>query len=169
MMIPALTDGVLDYTATTVLNQGAVSAEPVNEGDEVTIEVNGEPLSDGDTAEWDIGENTIEITVTGDGHDPVVYTVTLTRKSALSALSLGAATLEPSFETELLDYTGTTSNATNTVTATPLEEGDTVALALNGTPMANTTATWADGENLLEITVGTGDTATTYMVTMTKE
>lgn len=163
---PALTAGVLEYAAETYAASGDITATPTNAGDTAAIKVNGEVLT-GDTATWEIGTNSVEITVSGTGHVTQVYTMTVTRKSALSALSLGAATLSPAFDAELFEYTGTTSNATNTVTATALEETDDVAMVLNDTPMESTTATWAEGENVLEITVGTGSTATTYTVTVT--
>ena len=67
----------------------------------------------------------------------------------------------------MLQYTATTENATNKVTATPTEEGDPVVIMLGETEIENgTSATWETGENVLEITV---DGETTYTVTVTKE
>lgn len=67
----------------------------------------------------------------------------------------------------MLEYTATTANATNKVTATPTEEGDEVVIMLGETEIENgSSATWEVGENVLEITV---DGETTYTVTVTKE
>ena len=67
----------------------------------------------------------------------------------------------------MLEYTATTENATNKVTATPTEEGDEVVIMLGETEIENgSSATWEVGENVLEITV---DGETTYTVTVTKE
>jgi hypothetical protein len=67
----------------------------------------------------------------------------------------------------VLEYTATTENATNKVTATPTEEGDEVVIMLGETEIENgSSATWEVGENVLEITV---DGETTYTVTVTKE
>lgn len=67
----------------------------------------------------------------------------------------------------MLEYTATTTNATNKVTATPTEEGDTVVIMLGDTEIENgSSAAWEVGENVLTITV---DGETTYTVTVTKE
>ena len=67
----------------------------------------------------------------------------------------------------MLEYTATTTNATNKVTATPTEPNDEVVIMLGETEIENgTSATWEVGENELTITV---DGETTYTVTVTKE
>ena len=53
------------------------------------------------------------------------------------------------------------------MTATPTEEGDEVVIMLGETEIENgSSATWAEGENVLTITV---DGETTYTVTVTAE
>lgn len=67
----------------------------------------------------------------------------------------------------MTEYTATTSNSTNKVTATPTEAGDEVVIMLGDTEIENgSSATWEVGENVLTITV---DNETTYTVTVTKE
>ena len=67
-------------------------------------------------------------------------------------------------------YTATTSNATNTVTATAADNAATVSIVNGDTTVQNGTAvTWADGENVLKITVTNGGKSKTYTVTVTKE
>lgn len=74
----------------------------------------------------------------------------------------------------MTEYSATTTNDTNKVTATP-EEGATVVIKLNGTTTveSGTSATWTAGENELEITVTHAEegreTATkVYTVAVTK-
>ena len=66
-------------------------------------------------------------------------------------------------------YSATTSNNTNTITATPAEDV-TAAITVNDEAhTSGTAATWETGENTVKI-VCTGDdmTPTTYTVTVTK-
>lgn len=67
----------------------------------------------------------------------------------------------------MLAYTATTSNATNTITATAAE--GTVAITVNGAPhTSGTAASWQVGENVVEITVTNGTAEAVYTVTVTK-
>ena len=72
----------------------------------------------------------------------------------------------------MTEYTATTSNATNKVTATAADDTASVKIMLGETEVTNGgNATWEVGENELVITVtdGTGPTLTkTYTVTVTK-
>lgn len=65
----------------------------------------------------------------------------------LSGLTIGALTLAPTFDSDVTEYTTTTTNATNTITATP-EDEDAAVTILNGeTPVTNgSAATWTDGQ-----------------------
>lgn len=70
----------------------------------------------------------------------------------------------------MTEYTLTTSNAQNKVTATPTDENATVEINLGVTPIENeSAATWDTGENTLTIKVTNGTSSTTYTVTVTKE
>ena len=70
----------------------------------------------------------------------------------------------------MLEYSTTTTNATNKVTATPTDPYADVTIMLGETEIENgSNATWAEGENELVITVqGTVD-ETVYTVTVTAE
>jgi S-adenosylmethionine hydrolase len=66
-------------------------------------------------------------------------------------------------------YTAATTNATNVITATPKDGGATVAIIVGGATVANgAAATWANGENIVKITVNNGDASKTYQITVTK-
>ena len=70
----------------------------------------------------------------------------------------------------MLEYTATTANATNKVTATPTDPYATVAILNGETEVENgESASWAEGENTLTITVSGGAPDTVYTVTVTKE
>lgn len=90
--------------------------------------------------------------------------------SELTGIAVGALTLTPSFDADITEYTVTTSNATNKVTATAAE-GAVITMTLNEEEFTNaSTATWETGENVVEITVTeTGKNPTVYTVTVTKE
>lgn len=79
-------------------------------------------------------------------------------------------TLTPTFASDTLEYTATTTNATNKVTATPTDDTAEVEILLGETEIENgSSATWAEGENVITITVtGTTD-STIYTVTVTAE
>ena len=78
--------------------------------------------------------------------------------------------LSPEFDADVLEYTATTSNATNTITATSTDETAVVEILVGETPATNgTAATWASGENIVTITVTNNAVETVYTVTVTKE
>ena len=91
----------------------------------------------------------------------------------LSGLTIGSLTLTPSFDKDVTEYTATTSNASNKVTATAADDTATIAIKNGSTDVTNgSNASWEEGENTLTITVtdGNGPTLTkTYTVTVTKE
>jgi hypothetical protein len=87
----------------------------------------------------------------------------------LSGLTIGALTLTPTFDPDTTEYTATTTNATNTVTATPEDDGATVTILNGETHIDNgTAATWVDGANTVTITVKNGTAQKVYTVTVNK-
>ena len=87
----------------------------------------------------------------------------------LSGLTIGALTLTPAFDGSVTEYTATTSNATNTVTATPEDSRSTVTILNGSTTVENgTAATWSTGANTVKVTVTNGTEKKVYTVTVTK-
>jgi HK97 family phage major capsid protein len=87
----------------------------------------------------------------------------------LTALSVGALTLSPTFDRDKTAYTATTTAATNTISATAKDGDATIAIKNGNTAVANgAAATWAAGENVVTVTVTNGDESTVYTVTVTK-
>lgn len=84
-------------------------------------------------------------------------------------MTIGALTLSPTFSKNTFEYTATTTNATNKVTATPESESVEMVITLNGEEIDNeSSAEWEDGENELLISLKGDDVATVYTVTVTK-
>ena len=70
----------------------------------------------------------------------------------------------------MLEYTATTSNASNKVTATPTDEYATVSILCGETEVENgSSASWEVGENTLTSTVSGGAPDTGYTVTVPRE
>ena len=70
----------------------------------------------------------------------------------------------------MLEYTATTENATNKITATPTDPYATIEILVGETEVENgESATWAEGENVVTITVSGGAPDTVYTVTVTAE
>lgn len=89
--------------------------------------------------------------------------------AALRSLAVGALSLEPAFHPDTLEYTASTSNATNMISAVPTT-GFLATIKVNGKKVRNGAATaWEAGENTVSITVTNGEKSKTYTVTVTKE
>lgn len=108
---------------------------------------------------------------------PAVYKVTkiedvvASSEAKLAELKIGSLSLTPAFAEGTTAYTAATTNASNTIKATPADAASNVAITVNGEEIENgTAATWQAGENTVKVTVTAPDgTATeTYTVTVTK-
>lgn len=99
-----------------------------------------------------------------------VYEPSYTHADAtLSSLTLGSLTLSPAFNSATTEYTATTENATNTITAVAADNNAAVAITANGNSIASgQSATWKSGINTVAITVTNGGTIKVYTVTVTK-
>lgn len=87
----------------------------------------------------------------------------------LEDLDLGSASLSPAFNKSTHSYTATTTNATNTITAIPVDDEATVEILVNGSAIANAAqATWNDGENTVVINITSGTDTESYSILVTK-
>lgn len=92
-----------------------------------------------------------------------------TYDARLTSLSIGSIELSPGFNKSVFVYTAATTNATNAITAVPLDGDATVEIDVDGTTVANgAAATWADGENTVTINVISGTETEKYTVVVTK-
>lgn len=88
----------------------------------------------------------------------------------LSGLTIGSLSLSPVFGPDVITYAATTTNATNTVTATAEDPRAAIEIKNGETVVANgTAAAWSTGANTLTVKVANGSAAKTYTVTVTKE
>ena len=78
-------------------------------------------------------------------------------------------TLSPPFDSATTEYTATTTNDADKVTATATDENAEIEIMLGETEVTNGgNATWAAGENELTITVTNETASKEYTVTVTK-
>ena len=90
-------------------------------------------------------------------------------------MTIGALTLTPAFEADVLEYAAATTDATNKITATTDDPSAVIVITLDDgvteEPVVvenGTAATWGSGENTVTITVTDGTSVTEYVVTVTK-
>ena len=111
------------------------------------------------------------------GLQPLTYKVEMvdgrepSTNANLTGLRIGNKALTPTFAATTTSYTAATTDATNTITATPADAGATVEVKVGDVVVPNgTAATWAAGENILtvKVTAEDGTTTKTYTVTVTK-
>lgn len=87
----------------------------------------------------------------------------------LSGLTIGALTLDPTFDPDVVSYTADTTNQTNTITATPEDDEATVTILNGETPVENgSQATWSEGANTVTVTVENGTVQKVYTVSVNK-
>lgn len=92
------------------------------------------------------------------------------KDASLSALTLGSLELVPAFTPAVTQYSATTTNATNNVTATTKDNGATVVIKNGSTTVeSGSAATWVAGDNVVTVKVTNGDAEKTYTVHVTKE
>lgn len=100
-----------------------------------------------------------------------VYLPTDVAECRLSAITIGSLTLTPTFDPNVAGgYSATTTNATNTVTATPMDANASISIKLNDTTVIQngSPATWETGVNSIVISVTNGSSGQSYAVTVTK-
>lgn len=91
----------------------------------------------------------------------------LANDADLNALTVGALTLSPTFDPDVLTYTTTSSTATAAVTATPAQASASVAISMGGKNIKNgANVTFSNGANVLTITVKNGNAVRVYTVTV---
>lgn len=110
------------------------------------------------------------------GLTPAAYRVeqvtrTPSDDATLADIKIGSLTLTPTFASATMEYTATTTNATNTVKATPADAGAKIKVSVNNSVIDNgSAATWNSGSNTVKVSVTAADGTTTelYTVTVTK-
>ena len=78
-LTPEFDSATTSYTVTTTNNTNKVTATPTSEDAELEILLGEEEIENESSPTWELGENTLTITVSGDAGDKV-YTVTVTKE-----------------------------------------------------------------------------------------
>lgn len=87
----------------------------------------------------------------------------------LNGLTIGALTLAPAFDPDVLAYAVTATAASDAVTATPAQASASVAISYNGKNIKNGgSVTWAAGTLPLTVTVRNGNAVRVYTFNVTK-
>lgn len=121
-------------------------------------------------AEITDGETGISDSAVSGWFDDVYEPIYSDASVSLSGLVIGSISLSPTFDAATTEYTASTSNATNTITATAADNTAAVAITVNGNSLTNgTSATWETGENNVAVTVTKGSMTKTYTAIVTKE
>jgi gliding motility-associated-like protein len=181
-LTPAFATGTTSYTASVGNGIASIAVTPTASDPTATVKVNGTAVSSGTASgaiALNVGPNTITTVVTAqDGVTKKTYTVTVTREPSNNAyllyLSIQTATLSPTFAYKTLSYTSNVHNTTSSVTVTPSVLDLTATVKVNGTAVANKTASGpialAVGTNTITIlvTAQDGTTTQTYTVTITR-
>lgn len=88
--------------------------------------------------------------------------------ASLASLGLGALTLTPAFDPAVTEYTASTTNNSNTITASGAA-GSRATITVNGEDhTSGTSATWETGINTVIIKAQNSTGTKTYTVTVTK-
>lgn len=87
----------------------------------------------------------------------------------LSDIKIGGLALTPDFDAATTEYTVSTTDASNAVTAIPEKATATMEITHNNTVIQNgARVTWASGANVIKVKVTDGVLSETYQVTVTK-
>ena len=151
-----------------------VTASPFNAATGASLTVS---LKDGTESQisaltlYEASSSSPEVLGTGSGTPTKTQlsTTTIDGSSTTATLSIGSLSLSPAFSAGVTEYAATTTNATNTVSATATDESATVSIYVNGTQLASGgPATWVAGTNDVSVVVTNGMSATAYHVAVTK-
>lgn len=84
-------------------------------------------------------------------------------------MAIGSLKLNPTFDANVTEYTATTSNASNKITAVPENDNANIVIKNNGNEIGNgESCSWSNGTNILTISVSNGSNSKTYTVNVTK-
>jgi hypothetical protein len=96
--------------------------------------------------------------VAGTAYGAVTTFTTLSNDATLSAFTLSAGTLTPSFSSGTISYTASVANANSTITVTPTRNQGNATITVNGTPVTSGSASG-------NISLNIGDNTITTIVT----
>lgn len=182
-LTPAFVSSTLTYSQQVDFNTDSITVTPTAADSTATITVNGVRVTSGQASgsiHLAVGSNTINVVVTPIYGAAVTYTVTVNRADSqyLTSLTLNSGTntygLTPTFSKTLGAYTATVPYDASTVTVTPVAEGTTSTIKVNGTTVASGSASAPIAMNVgvnsaitVECSLPSG-TKQTYTITVTR-
>ncbi|MCK9182814.1 MAG: cadherin-like beta sandwich domain-containing protein [Fibrobacteraceae bacterium] len=182
-LTPVFTSSTLTYSQQVDNATDSITVTPMAADSTAVITVNGVRVTSGQTSgsiHLAVGSNTISVVVTPVYGASATYTVTVNRADSqyLTSLTLMSGTntygLTPTFSKTLSAYTATVPNDATTVTVTPVAEGTTSTIKVNGTTVASGSASAPLSMNVgvntpitVECSLPSG-TKQTYTITVTR-
>lgn len=185
-LAPIFASGSKDYTASFPNATGSITVTPTvaQANATVAVRIGANPFvnvtsgSASAAQSMNVGSNRLEVRVTAqDGTTTQLYTVTLRRDPALSALTLSSGSLTPVFSGVTTSYSANVTNATSTLRVTPTTTGATIQVRVNGGAYAAVTSGTQSGNlslnvgsNTIDILLTSTDTTTsaTYTITVNR-
>ena len=95
-------------------------------------------------------------------------TLATTGNANLGALMVSTKTLTPFFNSAITEYAVATTSSTDDIIAVPEDSNASVAITSSDATISGTTATWASGPNVVNVTVTNGGSTKVYKLTVTK-
>jgi gliding motility-associated-like protein len=182
-LAPVFNAATGSYTASVSNATTSITITPTVADAAATVTVNGTAVTSGSasgTITLNAGDNNITTIVTApNGTTTKTYTVVVHRTGSsnanLSDLSLSAGALSPVFSTATNTYAASVTNAVSSITLTPTLADATATITVNGTAVANGSASGAValnvGSNVINVVVTAqdGTPTNTYTVTVTRD
>ncbi len=189
-LAPTFASATTSYTATVSNATSSITVTPTRNQANATIQarVNGGTYSSvtsgsaSGSLALNVGTNTVDVLVTAqDGTTTKTYTTTVTRQSndaSLSAMSISAGTLTPSFASGTITYTATVPYTSSSITVTPTrnEANAIIQARVNSGSFSAVTSGSPSGSLALNVGPNTVDvlvtaqdgTTKTYTTTVTR-
>ena len=108
---------------------------------------------------------TLPITMT---NTPQWYAKPGSANTLLTGLTVGTNALTPAFSSNVYNYSVTTANDSDVITAAPADSTATVAIASTDATISTNTATWGSGTNVVTVTVSKSGVSTVYTLNVSK-
>jgi gliding motility-associated-like protein len=181
-LAPVFAAATTTYTTVVASNVTSITVTPTTADATATVTVNGTAVTSGsasDSIPLNIGANTVITIVKAQDGTLKTYNLTVTKtalssNAALAGLTLSSGTLSPVFATGTTSYTASVVNAVTSITLTPTLSDVNATIKVNGTTVANGTASTAQaliaGNNSINVAVTAQDgiTINTYTIVVNR-
>ncbi|PKL16320.1 MAG: hypothetical protein CVV49_16875 [Spirochaetae bacterium HGW-Spirochaetae-5] len=156
-LTPSFGVNAISYTAEVPYEIESITVTPTVAGFNAAVTVNTVSVNSGSASGsigLNVGENIITTVVTAESGNIKTYTVTVTRRAALSTnanlsgLTLSSGTLSPTFGVDVISYAAEVSNATSSITVTPTVAGVNATVTVNTVTVSSGSASGAINLNV---------------------